>query len=81
MEALSTPQQLHVHEHEDNEDAHSHSMITPLYFNKLIWAVENHGKKIVLKTWQTVVKIAKIMAKTRQGHGIISRARRPLYSL
>jgi len=41
-------------------------------------AVENHGKK-----WQkqTFVKIAKIAAKSRQRHGIKSRARRPLYSL
>jgi len=36
---------------------------------------------MVLKTRQTFVKIAKITAKSRQRHGIKSRARKPLYYL
>jgi len=36
---------------------------------------------MVLKTQQTFVKIAKIMAKSQQRNSIKSRAQRPLYSL
>ena len=48
--------------------------------SSLLGTVENHSKN-GKKTRQTFVKIAKIMAKTRQRHGIKSRAQTTLYSL
>lgn len=35
QEALTTPQQLHVREDEDNEDAHSHSTVTSLCVGRM----------------------------------------------